>query len=263
MRQLRGPVGNRVSEVVLETRNLSRHFEGLAAVDGVSMSCRMREVHAVIGPNGADKSTLINLLSGDLRPSAGHVFLHGEDVTALPSPRISHLGVGRSYQKTNVFLPFTVFENCRLAAQSRLPGPMRFFRPARRYRALSDAAMSALEQVGLSRQADQAVATLSHGEQRQVEIAMTLATGPSLLLLDEPLAGMGAEESLRIVELLQSLADDHAIVLVEHDMDAVFTLAHTLTVMVNGAVLETGAPAQVRASRSVQLAYLGEDHHAR
>jgi branched-chain amino acid transport system ATP-binding protein len=250
VRQLRGAEGNRVSEVVLETRNLSRHFEGLAAVDGVSVSCRMREVHAVIGPNGAGKSTLVNLLSGDLRPSAGHVFLHGEDVTHLPSPRISHLGVGRSYQKTNVFLPFTVFENCRLAAQSRLPGPMRFFRPARRYRALSDAAMAA-------------IATLSHGEQRQVEIAMTLATGPSLLLLDEPLAGMGAEESLRIVELLQSLADDHAIVLVEHDMDAVFTLAHTLTVMVNGAVLETGTPAQVRASRSVQLAYLGEDHHAR
>ena len=250
-----------MSEIVLETKNLSRHFEGLAAVDGVSLSCRMREVHAVIGPNGAGKSTLINLLSGDLRPSSGQVFLHGEDVTGLPPPRISQLGVGRSYQKTNVFLPFSVFENCRLAAQSRLASSMRFFRAARRYRAVSDAAMRALEQVGLQQQADKPVATLSHGEQRQVEIAKTLATGPSQLLLDEPLAGMGAEESMQIVELLQTLADDHAILLVEHDMDAVFALARTLTVMVNGTVLESGEPAAVRASHSVQLAYLGEEHH--
>ena len=250
-----------MSEVALETRGLSRHFEGLAAVDGVSLSCRMREVHAVIGPNGAGKSTLINLLSGDLRPSAGRVFLRGEDVTGLPPPRISRLGVGRSYQKTNVFLPFTVFENCRLAAQSRLPSSMRFFRAARRYGAIADAAMRAIEQAGLQRQADQPVDTLSHGEQRQVEIAMALATDPSVLLLDEPLAGMGAEESVRIVGLLQTLADDHAILLVEHDMDAVFALAHTLTVMVNGTVLETGEPEAVRASRSVQVAYLGDEHH--
>ncbi|KPK35362.1 MAG: branched-chain amino acid ABC transporter substrate-binding protein [Betaproteobacteria bacterium SG8_40] len=250
-----------MSETVLETRNLSRHFEGLAAVDGVSLSCRMREVHAVIGPNGAGKSTLVNLLSGDLRPSAGRVFLRGEEVTGFAPPRISHLGVGRSYQKTNVFLPFTVFENCRLAAQSRLGSSMRFFRPARRYRAVSEAAMRAIEQAGLHRQADKPVDTLSHGEQRQVEIAMALATEPSLLLLDEPLAGMGAEESLQIVELLKTLADDHAILLVEHDMDAVFALAGTLTVMVNGAVLESGEPEAVRASRAVQLAYLGDEHH--
>jgi branched-chain amino acid transport system ATP-binding protein len=250
-----------VSDIVLETRSLSRHFEGLAAVDGVSLSCRKREVHAVIGPNGAGKSTLINLLSGDLRPSTGHVFLRGKDVTGFSPARISHLGVGRSYQKTNVFLPFTVFENCRLAAQSRLGSSMRFFRPARHYKTVSNAAMCAIEQAGLHRQADKPVAALSHGEQRQVEIAIALATGPSLLLLDEPLAGMGAEESTRIVELLKTLAVDHAILLVEHDMDAVFALASTLTVMVNGAVLESGEPAAVRASRSVQVAYLGEEHH--
>ncbi len=220
----------------------------------------MREVHAVIGPNGAGKSTLINLLSGDLRPSNGQVILRGEDVTGFAPPRISHRGVGRTYQKTNVFLPFTVFENCRLAAQSRLASSMRFFRPAWRYRAVTDAAMRAIEQVGLQLQADKPVDTLSHGAQRQVEIAIALATDPSLLLLDEPLAGMGAEESLHIVELLKRLADDHAILLVEHDVDAVFALADTLTVMVNGTVLESGEPAAVRASRSVQLAYLGDEH---
>ena len=251
-----------MSEVVLETRNVSRHFEGLVAVDGVSLSCHMGQVHAVIGPNGAGKSTLINLLSGDLRPSSGSVHLRGHDITGLSSSRISHLGVGRSYQKTNIFLPFSVFENCRLAAQSRMSSSMRFFRPAHSYPDVSAAAMRAIEQVGLQQIADKAVETLSHGEQRQVEIAMTLATNPALLLLDEPLAGMGADESAQIVALLKTLARDHAILLVEHDMDAVFALADTLTVMVNGAVLESGTPETVRSSRSVQTAYLGEHAHA-
>jgi branched-chain amino acid transport system ATP-binding protein len=248
-----------VSDIVLETRDLSRHFEGLKAVDSVSLTCRKSEVHAVIGPNGAGKSTLINLLSGDLRSDAGRIFLHGEDVTGASAPRMSRLGVGRSYQKTNVFLPFSVFENCRLAVQSRLASSMRFFRAVHHYRGIADAAMRAIEQAGLAGRADKPVETLSHGEQRQVEIAMTLATGPSLLLLDEPLAGMGAEEAAGIIELLKSLSRGHAILLIEHDMDAVFALADTLTVMVNGTVLESGVPAVVRSSRSVQLAYLGDD----
>lgn len=251
----------RDSNTILETRELSRHFEGLSAVDAVSLICRIGEVHAVIGPNGAGKSTLVNLLSGDLEPSSGQVFLHGDEITGLSSARISHLGVGRSYQKTNVFLPFSVFENCRLAAQSRLSTSMRFFRAARSYRAVSDAAMRAIDLVGLSGRIDERVETLSHGEQRQVEIAMTLATNPRVLLLDEPLAGMGAEESTQIVELLRTLSRDHAILLIEHDMDAVFLLADTLTVMVNGAVLETGSPESVRSSRAVQVAYLGEHDH--
>ncbi len=248
----------RDSETMLQTRALSRHFGGLAAVDAVSLTCRMGEVHAVIGPNGAGKSTLINMLSGDLAPSAGQVFLRGEDITGLPAPRISYLGVGRSYQKTNVFRPFSVFENCRIAAQSRLATSMRFFRKAHSYRAVSDAAMRAIEQVGLAERSGQRVETLSHGEQRQVEIAMTLATNPRVLLLDEPLAGMGAEESMQIVDLLRTLSTGHAILLVEHDMDAVFSLADTLTVMVNGTVLESGSPKTVRASHAVQVAYLGE-----
>jgi branched-chain amino acid transport system ATP-binding protein len=245
-------------EVVLSTHGLARQFGGLRALDGVSIECRSGEVHAVIGPNGAGKSTLVNVLSGDLAPSAGRVRFRDEDITGLPAHRISHLGIGRSYQKTNVFAEFSAFENCRLAAQSRLATSMRFFRAASRYRAVAEAAERALAQVGLDFRAGVRVSALSHGEQRQVEIAMTLATDPTMLLLDEPLAGMGAEETARIVELLGRLSRDHAILLVEHDMDAVFSLAATLTVMVNGAVLESGPPEEVRASRAVQEAYLGE-----
>lgn len=247
-----------MSEAILRTGGLTRHFGGLAAVNGVSLDCHVGEVHAVIGPNGAGKSTLINLLSGDLAPSAGIISLAGRDITGLPPERISRLGIGRSYQKTNVFPPFSVYENCRLAAQSRLPSSMRFFRAAHRYGTVAAAAERAMALAGIEGRAHVPVAALSHGEQRQVEIAMTLATDPKVLLLDEPLAGMGAEESARIVDLLGKLVRDHAILLVEHDMDAVFAVANRLTVMVNGQVLETGTPEQIRASRAVQEAYLGE-----
>jgi branched-chain amino acid transport system ATP-binding protein len=216
-------------------------------------------VHAVIGPNGAGKSTLINMLSGDLAPSGGRVMMAGEDVTGARPHRMSKLGVGRSYQKTNVFLPFTAVENCRIAAQSRLASSMRFVRPALSNRAVNQAAERALAAAGLEGREGLPVAALSHGEQRQVEIAMVLATSPRVLLLDEPLAGMGAEESLRIVALLRRLIPDHAILLVEHDMDAVFAVAHRLTVMVNGAVLESGPPETIRASPAVREAYLGTE----
>jgi branched-chain amino acid transport system ATP-binding protein len=238
---------------------LTRYFGGLAAVKDVSLECRKGEVHAVIGPNGAGKSTLINMLSGELQPSAGAVVLGEREITGFSPHRISRLGVGRSYQKTNVFLPFTVFENCRLAAQSRRRSSMRFFRPATADRRVNEQAERALRAAGLSGRSDRSVSTLSHGEQRQVEIAMVLATAPSVLLLDEPLAGMGAEESARMVELLRGLAAEHAILLVEHDMDAVFAVADVLTVMVNGTVLESGAPDTIRASRAVQQAYLGTE----
>jgi branched-chain amino acid transport system ATP-binding protein len=185
------------------------------------------------------------------------VLFEGHDITGFAAARISQLGVARSYQKTNLFLQFTAFENCRLAAQSRLRTSMHFFRPALARKDLNAAAQHALAQAGVAHRAASLVSALSHGEQRQVEIAMALATRPRVLLLDEPLAGMGAEESARIVALLRELARDHAILLVEHDMDAVFAVANTLTVMVNGRVLESGSPSQIRASRAVQEAYLG------
>ena len=248
-----------MTEVVLRTEGLTRHFGGLAAVSDVSIAVASGQVHAVIGPNGAGKSTLANLLSGDLPPSAGRVLLRGSDITGLPAHRIAQLGVGRSYQKTNIFLPFTVFENCRLAAQSRLPGSMRFFRPASGYRQINALAEAALVAAGLETRAGVTALEMSHGEQRQLEIAMTLATDPSVLLLDEPLAGMGADESGSMVDLLRRLRAGHAILLIEHDMDAVFSLADTLTVMVNGVVLESGTPEQIRMSPLVQEAYLGSD----
>ena len=247
-----------MAEAALRTEGLSRAFGGLAAVSGVSLECRSGSVHAVIGPNGAGKTTLINMLSGDLAPSGGRIELFGEDVTGLPPERISQRGVGRSYQKTNIFLGFSAFENCRLAAQSRLPSSMRFFRRAERYHEVNAAAARALAAAGLGDRGDVRAAALSHGEQRQLEIAMTLATAPRVLLLDEPLAGMGAEESARMVALIRALKERHAVLLVEHDMDAVFAVADTLTVMVNGTVLASGRPSEIRASREVQQAYLGE-----
>ena len=241
-----------MAEPILQTRNLSRHFGGLVAVDNVSLACETGRIHAVIGPNGAGKSTLVNLLSGDLPASAGDVRFRGRDISGFAADCVSQLGIARSYQKTNLFLPFTAFENCRLAAQSRLPNSMHFFRRALAREDVNTAALRALAQAGIADRAHVVVSMLSHGEQRQVEIAMALATNPRVLLLDEPLAGMGAEESARIVELLRELARDHAILLVEHDMDAVFAIADVLTVMVNGRVLESGPPPQIRASRAVQ-----------
>ncbi len=248
-----------MDEPLLRAEKLSRRFGGLLAVDDVTLSCESGKVHAVIGPNGAGKSTLVNLLSGELPASSGRIVFDGDDVSGLPPEGISLLGIARSYQKTNLFAPFTAFENCRLAAQSRLTSSMRFFRPASAWQDVNACASDALGRVGLASRADDEVSTLSHGEKRQIEIAMALATRPRVLLLDEPLAGMGAEESLRIVDLLRELTTDHAILLVEHDMDAVFAIADTLTVMTNGRILESGPPAQIRASRAVQEAYLGVD----
>jgi branched-chain amino acid transport system ATP-binding protein len=246
-----------VPEPLLRTEGLRRQFGGLAAVKSVSLECHAGQVHAVIGPNGAGKTTLINLLSGDLAPSAGSIEILGRDVTGMSAHRISQLGVGRSYQRTNIFMSFTAFENCRLAAQSRLASSMRFMRPAERYREVNEAAERALDVCDLASRKHSVASALSHGERRSLEVAMTLATAPKVLLLDEPLAGMGAEESARMVELLRKLAPQHAMLLVEHDMDAVFALADTLTVMVDGSVLASGAPAEVRANDEVQKAYLG------
>ena len=243
---------------ILKIRGLCKHFGGLAAVDNVSLQVRTGELHAVIGPNGAGKTTLINLLSGDLPTSSGSILFREKDITKFPTSRRSRLGIGRSYQKTNIFLGFTVLENCRLAAQSRAPRPLNWWRHASSYGDEMERARRALAAVELADRAGEIALALSHGEQRQLELAICLATEPRLLLLDEPLAGMGAEESQKMVGLIGRLVDTHAILLVEHDMDAVFQLAGVLTVMLNGKVLATGAPAEIRANREVQNAYLGD-----
>jgi branched-chain amino acid transport system ATP-binding protein len=242
---------------ILRVRGLYKTFGGLAAVDDVSLQVRTGELHAVIGPNGAGKTTLINLLSGDFLASSGSILFRDQNITKFPPERRSHLGIGRSYQKTNIFLGFTVLENCRLAAQSRVPHPLNWWRDALSYNGAMEQARRVLAAVKLTDRADEVALALSHGEQRQLELAMCLATEPELLLLDEPLAGMGTEESQKMVDLIGGLAEAHAILLVEHDMDAVFQLAGLLTVMVNGKVLATGAPAEIRANHEVQSAYLG------
>ncbi len=238
---------------------LSKRFGGLAAVDRVDLALRPGELHAVIGPNGAGKSTLTNLLSGELAPTSGTIGLHGMDVTGWPNWRFARAGIGRSFQRTNVLRAMTVRENVRLAAQARLTPARRLLRGASAEHAPADAAMVALERVGLAFAAARIAATLSHGQLRQLEIAMALAAAPTVLLLDEPLAGMGAEESERLAGLLRELARDHAVLLIEHDMDVVFAVADTMTVMVNGRVLEQGPPQQIRASAMVRDAYLGHD----
>ena len=248
-----------MSDPVLAARGLSRHFGGLAANSDISLDLHRGVLHAILGPNGAGKSTLINLLSGDLPPSGGQILYGGKDISGWSPDRRSRAGIGRSYQRTNIFPAFTAFENCRLAAQSRTPRALHIFSCAQSFDDLCDAADRALEQAGLAARRDTIAATLSHGEQRQLEIAMVLATRPSVLLLDEPLAGMGSEESQSMVTLLQKLSPGHAILLVEHDMDAVFAVADVITVMVTGEVLESGPPQQIRASQAVQEAYLGGD----
>ncbi|MDK9722696.1 MAG: ABC transporter ATP-binding protein [Rhodospirillales bacterium] len=248
-----------MSEIILKTQNLSRHFGALMAVDDVTLSFEKGLVHAVLGPNGAGKTTLINLLSGEIPPSSGSIHFKDQNITGLPANQISQLGIGRSFQKTNIFPIFTCFENCRLAAQSRMKGSFRFFRSARSYKQINALAEKGLEMCGLANRRDTIAQAMSYGEQRQLEIGMMLATEPSLLLLDEPLAGMGAEESLKVIELLKRLAKDHTLILIEHDMDAVFAVADRLAVMVNGRLLETGTVGEVRASKAVQEAYLGSD----
>lgn len=247
-----------MAETLLVAERLTRSFGGLFANRDVSITLARGEVHALLGPNGAGKSTFINLLSGDLAPSGGRITLRGLDITALPQHRRSQLGIGRSYQRTNIFPAFTVFENCRLAAQSRQPRAWHWFADARQDAPVRARAEAALARAGLAERANAVSATLSHGEQRQLEIAMVLATSAEVLLLDEPLAGMGADESARMVELVKRLRPDHAILLVEHDMDAVFEVADRITVMVEGSVLESGSPQQIRASTAVRDAYLGE-----
>ena len=259
-----------MTELLLSAKNLTKHFGGLSAVNDVSIDLYRGQIHAVIGPNGAGKSTLTNLISGDLALTTGSIQLNGYDVTGWSTERISRQGLGRSFQKTNVFLPLTVWDNVRLAAQSRdvqQPwNPLLWFKNIQNAtksiatKATNTPAAEIILLCKLENRMHTTAGTISHGEQRQLEIAMTLATKPQVLLLDEPLAGMGVAEAERMIELLHTLKKDHAMLLVEHDMDAVFALADKLTVMVDGQVIASDKPAAVRADAKVQAAYLGEEH---
>ena len=246
--------------VLLRGRDLTRRWGGLVAVDRVSIEIARGSVHAVIGTNGAGKSTLVNLLSGELAPSAGSIRLAGTEITAWSQPKRARAGVGRSYQRTNIFNEFSVFENARLSAQAAHQRVWAIWQGASRCARSGPIAESAVDAVGLARHAGEAAGILSHGGKRQLEIAMCLATRPQVLLLDEPLAGMGAEETERMLALLAALRSGHAILLVEHDMDAVFKVADRITVMVNGQVIASDVPDRIRADPAVQLAYLGDGH---
>jgi len=245
-------------EPVLRSNILTRRFGGLVAVDAVSIELQLGEVHAVIGTNGAGKSTLVNMLSGELAATGGSIHLDGHDVTDWSQPRRARAGIGRSYQRTTIFPEFSVLENCRLCAQAATARVWALWEAAQRCEASLDAAHEALAGAGLAEAAARNAGTLSHGGKRQLEIAMCLATRPRVLLLDEPLAGMGAEETERMLALLAALKQAHAVLLVEHDMDAVFRVADRITVMVNGEVIASGVPAAIRADPAVQVAYLGD-----
>jgi branched-chain amino acid transport system ATP-binding protein len=235
-----------MTQAVLRVSGLQKRFGGLLAVDDVSLALAAGELHALIGPNGAGKTTLIDLLSGALEPSAGTIELDGRDITRLGMHRRVRLGLARSYQITSLFPNFTVLENLALAVQGAGGGDDR----AR--------ACAELEAVGLEPHADRLAGTLAHGERRQLELGLALATGAGVLLLDEPTAGMGPEETARIVGLIEALKGRHTILLVEHDMDAVFRLADRITTLVWGRVVASGTPDEIRAHPEVRRAYLGE-----
>jgi branched-chain amino acid transport system ATP-binding protein len=247
-----------VADLLLRVENLMRRFGGITATDRVSLDVVRGELHAIIGPNGAGKTTLISQLTGHLTPDSGSIFLAGKDITHLAAWRRSALGLARSFQITSLLPDFTAADNVALAAQAHDGHSFSFWRKARNETGLRKAAQAALERVGLSGRADVLVAKLSHGEQRELELAVALATKPRLLLLDEPMAGLGVTESARMVKLLQALRKEVTIVLVEHDMDAVFALADRISVLVYGRVIASDTPSAIRQNEEVKRAYLGD-----
>ena len=244
---------------MLEVRGLTKTFGALRACDGIDFEVREGETHAVIGPNGAGKTTFISQLAGNLRPDAGTVRFGGADITTLPAPKRARLGLARSFQITSVYPEFSALDNVALAVQANAGHSFRFWKAARGDRALTEPAARVLDEVGLAERKNVLAANLAHGEQRQLEVAMALATDPRLLLLDEPMAGMGIEESQRMIALLSKLKKTKTIILVEHDMDAVFRLADRISVLVYGRVIATDAPERIKANVEVRKAYLGEE----
>ena len=248
-----------MAETILAIERLTKRFGGLTATHDLSLAVEQGEVHAVIGPNGAGKTTLIAQLSGLLAPDSGRIVFGGRDITALPAHKRSALGLARSFQVTSIFQNFTTEDNVALAVQAHAGHSFRFVRAARAEPDLREPARAALARVGLQHRASVVAADLSHGEQRQLEIAMAIATKPSVLLLDEPMAGMGPEESARMIDVLKGFKGSHTLLLIEHDMDAVFKLADRITVLVYGQAIATGTPDAIRANPEVRRAYLGDE----
>ena len=244
---------------MLELRSVSKRFGGVVATDGVSLDVRQGEIHALIGPNGAGKTTLIAQICGSLPADAGEIVFDGINITGMEQHARVRAGLARSYQITSIFRRFSVLDNLALAVQARSGSSFSFWRPVAAETQLFDDALSVAHEVGLSEKRDSLAATLAHGEQRALEVGLALATRPRLLLLDEPMAGMGPEESQRMIELIAGIRARVTILLVEHDMDAVFRLADRISVLVNGRVLATDAPERIKANPEVRSAYLGEE----
>jgi branched-chain amino acid transport system ATP-binding protein len=251
-----------VADNLLTVDGLTKRFGGVLASDGISLDVARGELHAIIGPNGAGKTTLIGQLTGELTPDTGLVHFDGQDITALPVYTRSALGLARSFQITSLFLDFTALDNVALAVQAHAGHSFHFWRNARTEPELREPARAALARAGLAHRADEIVANMSHGEHRQIELAMALATKPRMLLLDEPMAGLGPEESARMVQTLRELKQELTILLIEHDMEAVFALADRISVLVYGRVIASGAPDAIRANAEVRQAYLGEQEVA-
>ncbi|WP_282605281.1 ABC transporter ATP-binding protein [Pelagibius sp. Alg239-R121] len=247
-----------MTEPLLVLDGLQKSFGALRATDDVSLSVDAGSIHALIGPNGAGKSTLIGQIAGALRPDAGKIAFMARDVTGLSVPQRAQLGLGRTFQVSSLAMEFSALRNVMLAVQARKRSTFRFWRPVRGDRDLTDPAMLQLERVGLAERAQLPVTALSHGERRQLELAVALALEPKVLLLDEPMAGLGGEDSQRMTEVLGNLRQEAAMLLVEHDMDAVFTLADEISVLVYGRIIASGSVADIRASQEVRDAYLGE-----
>ncbi len=246
-----------MSLLVLE--GLSKQFGGLAAVNDCHLRVEAGQIHALIGPNGAGKTTLVNLISGALPPTRGRIYFDGQEITFLPQHRRVRLGLARTFQITNLYKNYTVLENLELAVQARSGSSFRFWQPVSRERGLREEAEKVSELLGLSARNHTPVAQLSHGEQRQLEVGLALACQPKLLLLDEPMAGLGLEESERMVELIARLGQSLSILLIEHDMNAVFRLAARISVLVYGQVIASGPPEEIRANPEVHKAYLGDE----
>lgn len=252
-----------MADTIIETRGVAKHFGGLHAVDGVDLQVAEGAIHSIIGPNGAGKTTLFNLISGYLKPTTGQVFFRGREITKLPLHRMAHLGIGRSFQITNVFPNLTVLENVRLAAQALGKDSLKLWTPARKYSRYLEQAMAALREVGLEEKAGVPAAVLPHGDKRKLELAIILAGDPRVLLLDEPTAGMASEQVPGLVQMIARIraAGNKTIILVEHNMSIVMNISDRITVMHQGRLLAEGAPAEIAANEAVQKAYLGESSH--